>query len=279
MMTMSLNLTVPHYRQNLDMVCAGEGVRAQSSLIYSQQATNHCCRHYPELEFKDFSVSSGHPITVIYSKSCQAMLFWLKYKFGCIVNHQSTIMLFCINITLFLTHLHINYYSAEHHENCNVITKCAKNAHTHTHAHANRWTPWKIRTHTPLSRPSALGTTHHGKEDPSPDTCPTVHKHCAPPQQPGPSSHLRCKLQQSLDLQSAVGNPCSTSLWWLVCLSCVLYGWNPLQTQYNSCLKWFVPCVLGYYFWKQLYNGNTVTARWDGGKPKPGTNSIRGTKS
>jgi len=58
--------TVPHYRQNFDMVCAGEGVRAQS-LIYSQQATKHFCRHYPE--YKDYSVSSGHPITVIYSKS------------------------------------------------------------------------------------------------------------------------------------------------------------------------------------------------------------------
>jgi len=46
---------------NLDELCAGEVVRAQS-LIYSQQATNHFCRHYPE--FRDCSVSSGHPITV-----------------------------------------------------------------------------------------------------------------------------------------------------------------------------------------------------------------------
>jgi len=32
--------TVPDYRENLDTVCAGEGVRVQS-LMYSRQATNH----------------------------------------------------------------------------------------------------------------------------------------------------------------------------------------------------------------------------------------------
>jgi len=47
--------TVPHYRQNLDTVCAGEGVRAQL-LIYSQQATNHFLQTLSRIQglFREF---------------------------------------------------------------------------------------------------------------------------------------------------------------------------------------------------------------------------------
>jgi len=47
--------TVPHYSQNLDTVCAGEGVRAQL-LIYSQQATNHFLQTLSRIQglFREF---------------------------------------------------------------------------------------------------------------------------------------------------------------------------------------------------------------------------------